>query len=135
MDIKALDRALRDIIARRNELLKIDYHNPKYDELEELLHEQEDDFQEEFGEYMEKVLQTIHDQHCPDSDVLHPVAYIAKAYAVNGHDEFQVGAGEGIYVEMDKYPGKDTRLALVPGPLRVVLNVGTERQEVLWTAR
>ncbi len=135
MDVKALDKALRDIITRRNELRKIDYHNPDYDELEELLHELEDDFQEEFGQYVEEVLQTIHDKYCPDIEVLHPVAYIAKAYTVNGSDGFQVGLGEGIYVEIDKYPGKETRLALVPGPLRVVLSIDKERQEILWQAK
>jgi hypothetical protein len=37
-------------------------------------------------------------------------------------------------VEVDKYPGKETKLALVPNPLRVVLNIGNERQEVVWTS-
>lgn len=135
MDVKALDKALRDIITKRIELQKIDYHNPDYDELEELLHELEDDFQEEFGEYLEEILQTIHDEHCPDTDVLHPVAYIAKNYVLNGKSEFEVACGEGIYVEMDRYPGKETKLALVPGPLRIVLNIGKDRQEILWEVR
>ncbi len=133
MDTKALDEALQEIISKRNELQNIDYNNPQYDKLEERLHELEDDFQEEFGEYLEEILRKIHDQHCPDSDVLYPIAYIAKAYAVNEKNEFRVDPGAGVYVEVDKYPGKETKLAIIPNPTRIVLNVGAEKQEVVWS--
>ncbi|MGE0589583.1 MAG: hypothetical protein AB7O48_13485 [Cyclobacteriaceae bacterium] len=132
MDLKALDRALQEIVAKRNELQKIDYNNPDYDDLEEALHDLEDDFQEEYGEFMEEVLQKVHDEICPDSDVLYPIAYIAKSYTVSGKNEFQIDQSEGVYVEVDKYPGKETKLAIIPNPIRVVLNVGKEKQEVVW---
>jgi len=134
MDTKALDKALQEIISKRNELQKIDYNNPKYDELEEQLHDLEDDFHDEFGEYLEEVLKKVHDQHCPDSDVLYPIAYIAKAYTITARNEFVVDPSDGVYVEVDKYPGKETKLAIVPNPTRVVLNVGSEKQEVVWSA-
>ncbi len=35
MDLKELDKAIQDIAKRRNELKKLDYNNPKYDDLEE----------------------------------------------------------------------------------------------------
>ncbi|MCB0490074.1 MAG: hypothetical protein KDC99_16445 [Cyclobacteriaceae bacterium] len=135
MDTKALDKALQEIIAKRNELQNIDYNNPEYDDLEEALHDLEDDFQEEFGEFMEEVLQKVHDEICPDSDVLYPIAYIAKSYTVSGKNEFQIDQSEGVYVEVDKYPGKETKLAIIPNPIRVVLNVGKEKQEVVWTTK
>ena len=135
MDTKALDKALQEIVAKRNELQNIDYNNPEYDDLEEALHDLEDDFQEEFGEFMEEVLQKVHDEICPDSDVLYPIAYIAKSYTVSGKNEFQIDQSEGVYVEVDKYPGKETKLAIIPNPIRVVLNVGKEKQEVVWTAK
>ncbi|MEZ4972150.1 MAG: hypothetical protein R2820_02520 [Cyclobacteriaceae bacterium] len=135
MDLKALDQALQEIVAKRNELQNIDYNNPEYDDLEEALHDLEDDFQEEFGEYMEEVLQKVHDEICPDSDVLYPIAYIAKSYSVSGKNEFQIDQSEGVYVEVDKYPGKETKLAIIPNPIRVVLNVGKEKQEVVWAAK
>ena len=134
MDFKAVDKALREIINARQELSKIDYNNPKYDDLEEKLHDLEDSFQDEFGEGMEKVLQEVHDQHCPDTDVLYPIAYIEKKYTIGAKNEFSVPPTEGVFVEMDKYPGKDTRLVLVPNPVRLVLNVGGT-QQVLWTAK
>jgi len=100
----------------------------------EELHDLEDDFQGEYGEYLEEILQDVHDEICPDTEVLYPIAYIAKSYAVKG-DEYKVELTDGVYVEVDKYPGKETKLALIPNPIRVLLNVGKEKQEVVWTAK
>jgi hypothetical protein len=133
MDLKALDAALQKIALQRNELAKIDYNNPKYDDLEEHLHDLEDALQDEYGGYLENVLQGVHDEYCPDSDVLHPVAYLAKTYQVEGTN-FQVKGTEGVFVEMDDYPGKETKLVIAPGPLRVLLNIGKDKQEVVWKA-
>lgn len=130
-----MDKALQEIIAKRNALQHIDYNNPKYDDLEEHLHDLEDDFQNNFGDYLEKVLQEVHDQLCPDTDVLYAIAYIAKAYTINSNNEFLVDQSDGVYVEIDKYPGKETRLAILPNPIRVVLNIGEERQEIVWAAK
>jgi hypothetical protein len=133
MDLNALEKALQKIALQRNELAKIDYSNPKYDDLEEQLHDLEDALQDEYGDYLENVLQGVHDEYCPDSDVLHPVAYLAKTYQVEGL-LFQVGNTEGVFVEMDDYPGKETKLVIAPGPLRVLLNIGKDKQEVVWKA-
>jgi hypothetical protein len=134
MDISAIDKALREIIECRNELSKIDYSNPKYDDLEEKLHDLEDDFQDNYGDFMEEVLQEIHDEYCPDSDVLLPIAYLANQYAISDKQEYSVAIGEGVYVEMDDYPGKDTKLVILPNPVRIQLNIGAEQQKVVWTA-
>jgi hypothetical protein len=133
MDIKALDKALGEIAIKRNELQKIDYNNPKYDDLEEELHDLEDAFQVNFGDDLEGVLQEVHDKYSPDTDVLLPVAYLAKSYVMKG-TEFQVSPSEGVYVEVDEMPGKETKLVIVPGPPRIILNIGKERQQVVWTA-
>ena len=135
MDIKVLDKALQEIAKKRNELNKLNYDNPVYDDLEEQLHDLEDSFQEKFGKEMEKVLQDIHDKYCPDNEVLHPVAYMAKSYAVSDKNEYSVGEKEGVFVELDDQPGKPTKLVIVPNPPRVVLNGGKEKQVVLWSAR
>ncbi len=135
MDLKALDKALQDIVKRRMELQKLDYNNPKYDDLEEELHDLEDAFQENHGAYMEEVLQSIHDEHCPDTDVLYPIAYIGKVYQLTDKKEFSVSGTEGVYVEVDKYPGKETKLVIVPNPVRVLLNIGNDNQQVVWTSK
>lgn len=135
MDVKALDKAIQEIALRRNDLKKIDYNNPKYDDLEEELHDLEDSLHVKYGDYLEEVLQNVHDKYCPDTDVLFPIAYLAKSYIVNGKNEFTVANNEGVFVEVDSIPGKDTRLVIVPNPVRVILNVGKDQQQVVWTAK
>jgi hypothetical protein len=119
MDIIALNKALQEIIKKRDELAQINYNNPKYDDLEEQLHDMEDDFQDEFGEYVENALQNVHDEFCPDNDVLMPIGYL----------------GQGVIVEVDKLPGKDTRLILAPDPVRIILTIGKDKQQVVWEAK
>jgi hypothetical protein len=135
MDIKGLDQALQEIVKRRIELAKIDYNNPKYDELEEQLHDLEDNLQENYGEYLETALQGVHDKYSPDTDVLYPIAYLAKTYTVNDKNEYSVADTEGVFTEIDGQPSKNTKLVLIPNPPRIVLNGGKEKQQVLWTAK
>ncbi|HEX5168757.1 MAG TPA: hypothetical protein VFW11_06260 [Cyclobacteriaceae bacterium] len=116
MDIKALDRALQELTKKRNELKAIDYNDPKYDDLEEKLHDMEDDFLDKFGDDLEKILQDIHDKHCSDSDVLLPIAYL----------------GDGAVVEVDKFPGKEAHLVLEANPPRFILKVGKDSQQPVW---
>ncbi len=118
MNISALNDALAEIVKKREELGKINYNDPKYDDLEEELHDMEDDFQDEFGEYVEGALQNVHDEFCPDNDVLLPIGYLG-----------------GVIVEVDKLPGKDTRLVLAPNPVRIILTVGKDKQQVVWEAK
>jgi len=135
MNLKALDKDIQGLIKTRSELLKINYNNPKYDELEEKLHDEEDAFQEKYGEYLEEILQDIHDEHCPDSDVLMPIAYLAKKYSVSEKGKYTVDASEGVYVETEKYAGKDTKLVILPNPIRIVLNISKENQQVVWEGK
>lgn len=135
MDIKALDKALQEIAKKRNEINKLNYDNPVYDDLEEQLHDLEDSFQEKYGTDMEKVLQEVHDKYCPDNEVLHPVAYLAKSYTVTDKNEYSVGEKEGVFVELDDQPDKPTKLVILPNPPRVILNGGKQKQQVLWSAK
>src|SRR5690606_8791748 len=118
MDIKALDTALQAIEKKREELSTLNYNNPKYDDLEEELHDMEDDFQDNYGEYIEDALQNVHEDICPESDVLMPIAYL----------------GKGVFVEVEKYTGKDTKLILATNPTRIIFAVSKEKQEVVCSA-
>ncbi len=117
MDLKELDVGLQGIEKAKTELGKLDYNDPRYDDLEEQLHDLEDEFHDNHGEFLEEVLQSVHDDLCPDNDVLMPFAYL----------------GKGVPVEVDKFPGKDTRLLLLTNPPRIVLVVGVEQKQVVWT--
>jgi hypothetical protein len=118
MDISALDKALQEIVKYRAELAKIDYNNPKYDDLEEKLHDLEDDFQDEYGDYLEGILQDVIDKYCPDNDVLLPIAYL----------------GEGSPVDLEKFQGKDVRLVLEPAPTKIFLRF-KDKQQVVWEGK
>lgn len=118
MDVKELDAALQEIEKTKAALDKLDYNDPKYDDLEEQLHDLEDGLQDKHGEFLEDALQTVHDNVCPDNDVLMPIAYL----------------GKGVPVEVDKFSGKDTRLILVTNPPRIILSIGKEKKDVVWSA-
>lgn len=134
MDFIKLDQALIEIVKRRKELKTVDYSNPRYDELEEQLHDMEDEFLDTFGDPMEDILQDVHDEICPDSDVLLPIAYLAQDYKDLGGNKYDVGLDEGVFVETEAYDGKETKLVLVPGPTRLVLNIARKEQKVVWQA-
>jgi hypothetical protein len=117
MDAKAMDQALLKIVQKQEELNKVNYNNPRYDDLEEELHDLEDQFQDNYGDFLEDALQKVHDEYCPDNDVMMPIGYI----------------GQGVPVEVDRMPGKDTRLLLAPSPVRIILRIGEDTQEVVWS--
>ena len=137
MDITQLNQDLIQLILKRNELSRLDYNNPEYDDVEEELHDMEDTFVERYGEYLEEALGAVHEEICPDNDVLLPIAYLAKQYAIQQDEEtgeqlFIPPPDEGVIVDVDNYENKLTRLVIVPSPLRIILQVDKEHQEELW---
>lgn len=135
MDAKLIDVKLAEIVEKRSELSQMSYDDKRYDELEEEIHDLEDDFIDEFGDYFEGVLDTLHDQICPDSDVLLPIAYLPKTIVKTSESDFDFEGKQGVLVDADAYKGKDTRLVLVPGPTRFVLLVAGKEKKVVWKAQ
>ena len=105
MDLEALDQYLVSIIKKKNELQQIGYQDPRYDDVEEELHQLEDQLMEQHGKEMEQVIQDVHDKICPDTDVLMPIAYLAKSYvsAVDdqGKETYDVDLKEGVPVILE----------------------------------
>jgi hypothetical protein len=139
VDIKTLDQELIELVEKRIELSSLSYNDKRYDEVEEELHDMEDLFVEKYGDYLEEVLEQVHSQHCADTDVLLPTAYIAKKYLHNGSNEdgspaFGVEHTEGVLVEAEKFPGKEARLVLIPSPTRIYLIVGQKYEQEVWKA-
>lgn len=140
MDIKALDKALTALVVKKNELAALNYNDPKYDDAEEELHTMEDDFISQYGEYLEDALHVVHDDICPDNDVLLPIAYLADKYQKVGEKPdgtplWDIDMQQGVLVDVDDYPGKPARLAFVPNPTRLVLMVSGVGKEEVWTAK
>jgi hypothetical protein len=139
VDISSLDKSLVTLVEKRMELSQLSYDNKKYDEIEEELHDLEDDFVEEYGDFMEEVLETVHSLHCSDTDVLLPIAYLAKKYFRNGLNEdsspaYGVDYNEGVLVDADKFPGKEAHLVIIPSPVRIHLMVGQKYEQEVWRA-
>jgi hypothetical protein len=140
MDIKALDKALTELVEKKNELAGLDYSDPRYDEAEEELHELEDKFQSKYGEYIEDALHVVHDDIAPDNDVLLPIAYLADKYVKVGEKPdgtplYDTDMQQGVLVDVDDYPGKPARLVLIPNPTRLVLLVSGVGKEEAWVAK
>lgn len=139
MDIEKLNADLVELVSRRNVLAAIDYNDEAYDQVEEDLHDFEDVFLEKYEEYLEDAFQEVHDKHCPDNDVLLPIAYVAKRYIEKSDEEgnmiYGVGPNEGVLVEADEYLQNNVRLFLVPTPTRIVMTIDNKSPKVVWEAK
>lgn len=136
MNVEALDKALSQLVEKKIALSHLTYNDDQYDVVEEELHDLEDDLVAEYGEHLEDMLADVHDELCPDNDVLLPIAYIANDYEkveANGSSTYRATSG-GVIVDVDEYPNQLTRLVLVPAPTRLVLQVGNKNEEVVWKA-
>jgi hypothetical protein len=124
------------LVLKKNELNRLNYDDPEYDKVEEELHALEDTFQENYGKYLEGMLKSVHDEFCPDNDVLLPIAYLANKYKVtkieNGDTAFDVNLDEGVIVDVDNYADKLTRLVLIPNPTRLLLQIHNSHAEEVW---
>ena len=140
MDIDKLNADFAALADKINELDDLDYSDERYDDLEEELHDMEDAFIEEFGQDLEEAIALVHDEFCPDNDVLLPTAYFAKNYILKqkdhkGRHSYDVEFGEGVPVEVDDFPEQEVRLVLVPGPTRLLVTVGESAKQVAWIAK
>ncbi|MEM8968462.1 MAG: hypothetical protein AAGE93_18730 [Bacteroidota bacterium] len=134
MKNEELEQALILLVEKKNQLATIDYNDSQYDDLEEAIHDDEDNLLEKYGDFLEDILADVHDELCPDDDVLLPTAYLANKYVKkeeNGAVTYQAAEG-GVIVDVDEYPNHLTRLVLVPGPTRLMLQVGKQKEEEVW---
>ena len=131
MDLQKLEDALDNIVRKKNALAETDYNDETYDALEEELHDLEDDLVEDYGQYLEEILAIVHDEYCPDKEVLNPIAYFVNRY-VEIDGGWNCAVNEGVLVEADDFPNKAVRMVIAPKPLRVFLNIGNTERIVAW---
>lgn len=139
MDIKNLNKELINIIEKKNALSTLNYADEAYDNIEEELHDLEDDFLEKYGPFLEEALHVVHDEYCPDNDVLLPIAYFANKYIQKGQNAdglpvYEAPVNEGVIVDVDDFPEKICRLVFVPNPLRLIMNVDKGAPVEVWKA-
>lgn len=140
MDVDKLNEDFSLIADKINELDEMDYSDARYDDFEEQLHDMEDEFLEEFGQDLEEAIAEVHDEFCPDNDVLLPIAYFAKNYIRNQKDHkgrysYDIEYGEGVPVSVDDFPDQEVKIVLVPGPTRLIVTVGETAKQVAWRAQ
>jgi hypothetical protein len=133
---KSVNELMFEIIELRKELSTLSYNNPRYDEVEELLHETEEQFEQECGAVLSDALADFYDEYAPDADILSPLAYIAKSYNETGENQFgktyDVEKKNALSVDLDDFPGQDNRLAIVPNPLRLIAFFGDGTTKEVW---
>jgi len=140
MDVEKLNEDFVALAEKINDLDDLNYSDERYDDLEEELHNLEDTFLEEYGQELEEAIALVHDEFCPDNDVLLPTAYFAKNYLKLQRDQkgktgYDVEYGEGVPVDVDDFPEQDVHLVLVPGPTRLLVTVGETAKQVAWMAK
>lgn len=130
-NLEKLNQDLVNLIEKRVALAALSYDDTRYDEIEEHLHEAEDDFLKKYDDFLEDILLDIHDELCPDNEVLSPIAYIAKNYLVKDKNQYDISENQGVWVEIDEIPDKEAHLAILPNPLRIVLTAGNFKK-IVW---
>ena len=129
--MNTIDEAMIAILEQRLKLSKLSYSDETYDDVEELLHDLEDDFNEKYGDELEEILEKVHIKHCPESDVLLPTAYLAKKFVETEGGEVEISKKEGVEVEWIEDPEAAARLVLLPSPTRVLL-MTPKGLEIVW---
>ncbi|WP_304517139.1 hypothetical protein [Cecembia rubra] len=140
MDYNKLEEDLAAIVEKRIALSKISYDHASYDDIEEEMHDLEDDFNDEYGDELEAILEKIYAQLKSDNEVLLPSAYLANEYHImmpdaSGKVTYEVIGKEGVPVESEQFDKMDVRLVLVPNPVRFVLQINGKSMKDLWVAK
>lgn len=140
MNWDKLDLELTEIVEKRNQLAEMDYSDAKYDDLEEELHDLEDDFNADYEEVLEKELEKIYAVLKSDTDILLPTAYLANKYKpllpdAKGIISYEVEGREGVPIESDQFDRQDVRLVLVPNPARFLMIINGNPLKILWRSR
>jgi hypothetical protein len=140
MDYNKLDKELTEIVERRIALSKIPYADESYDDIEEELHDLEDDFNEEYGDELEAELEKIYAKLKSDNEVLLPSAYLANTYIpmlpdAGGTISYEVKGKEGVPIESEQFDGQDVRIVIIPNPTRFVMQIKGVSLKDLWSSR
>jgi uncharacterized protein YydD (DUF2326 family) len=140
MNWEKLDQELTEIVQQRIQLSTLEYSDENYDDLEEQLHDLEDDFNENYEEVLAPELEKIYTKLKSDTDVLLPTAYLANHYQemlpdARGSITYEVAGEQGVPIESDELGKVDMRIVLIPNPVRFVLLVNGKQLKELWKSR
>ncbi len=132
MKTEEINNALAQIATMKAKLEKLN-DEKEITDLSEKINQSEVDFELKYGSKLKEVFMDVHDEICPDDKVLPPTEYIADTYLKRG-DNFLVDGSQGVKVQSDDFPKEDTKLVLMPNPLRVMVNIDEFDKERVWSA-
>jgi hypothetical protein len=140
MNWEKLDQQLTELVEKRNALSQMDYSDDLYDDLEEKLHDLEDQFNDDYEEVLEPQLEKVYAKLKSDTDILLPTAYLANHYIklqqdAKGIVSYEVEGNQGVPIESDQLGKVDLRIVLIPNPARFVLLVNGKQLKELWKSR
>ncbi len=138
MNTVSLNKAILALIKIKSKLVTMGYDHPDYDDVEENLHDKEDEFLDIYGDFLENILQDVHKKHCPDNDVLLSTAYLPNSYKENintqsGESTVAIEDNDGILVDLAKYPNVEARMLLLPNPTRILI-ISAKTEILAWTS-
>lgn len=134
IDYQALNRALAHIIDCRMRLGQLSYDAKEYDELEEELHDMEDELIDIYGDYLEDILVDVHEEVCPKVEVFSPIAYIPREAVIEQQKKdtyYRAPYGQGAWIDHDRH-GRESYLVLLPNPLRIELIHSPDERQIVW---
>ncbi|MCS6833949.1 MAG: hypothetical protein NZ521_10280, partial [Flammeovirgaceae bacterium] len=88
MNYDEISTMLAQIIDKRAELNQFSQTTPEYQSLRSSLKKLESEFVEKYGSQLREILLDVHDEYCPDIEVLPVLQYIGKEYKVIGKNEW-----------------------------------------------
>ena len=140
MNWEKIDQELTEIVQKRIQLSTLEYSDENYDDLEEQLHDLEDDFNEHYEDILAPELEKIYTKLKSDTDVLLPTAYLANTYQemlpdAKGSITYEVSGEQGGPIESDQLGKVGMRIVLIPNPVRFVLLVNGKQLKELWRSR
>ena len=140
MNWEKIDQELTEIVQQRNQLSALEYSEENYDDLQEQVHDLDDDFNENHEEVLAPELEKIYTKLKSDSDVLLPTAYLANHYQemlsdAKGSITYEVSGNQGVPIESDELGKVDLRIVLIPNPIRFVLLINGKQLKELWKSR
>ncbi len=119
-----INTELENIVQLKDKISRRIKNNENYLEEKKELKDLEKLFSDKYNSFLEEVFFEVYDELCPDSESRKPIEYVP------GFNTSKSKEINGVSVEVDDYPGENTRLVLLPSPLRVVLKVGDTEEEV-----
>ncbi len=139
MDFKKINQQLIELIDLNQQLEKMNYNDPSYDDLEDKIHAIQDDLNQKHGAFFEKIITGIYKQLNSDDEILNFTDYIARTYKKSTETEFGtqylVDPDDSISINFkhESLKGKvlEGNLYFKPNPLRIAFLLGAQ-ERILW---